>query len=113
MKLDQNTKRWMELPAYQDLMRQVHVDIYVGLKNGVPAKDCKKALLQLANVIKNSVKWDPTIPRPPQRFVTKVISCPKCKGTGQVQLPPAYPRFHTAWKDCPDCYGEGRVATTA
>lgn len=33
----------------------------------------------------------------------KKRKCRTCKGTGRVQLPPAYPRFHPADGDCPDC----------
>jgi Holliday junction resolvase RusA-like endonuclease len=29
--------------------------------------------------------------------------CPTCKGSGRIELPPAYPRFHAAYRDCPDC----------
>lgn len=47
----------MQLPAYQELMRQIHVDIYVGLKNRAPASECKKALQELANEISESVDW--------------------------------------------------------
>lgn len=47
----------MSLPAYQELMRQIHVDIYVGLKNNVDPKECKKALQELAAEISKSVDW--------------------------------------------------------
>jgi len=100
----------MELPAYQELMRQVHTDIYVGCKNGFN-KDCEEALNELAGVIKRSVHFDPqTVSQVKKSFKTKVIKCPTCKGKGQVPLPPAYPRFHAAYKDCPDCDGKGKVA---
>lgn len=107
--MNQNTQRWMELPAYQELMRQVHTDIYVGCKNGFN-KDCEEALNDLADVIKRSVHWDLKFAGPKKTFKTKVVKCPNCKGKGEVPLPPAYPRFHTYYENCPDCDGKGKVA---
>lgn len=35
--------------------------------------------------------------------------CSRCGGTGQVELPPGYPRFHTVYDKCPQCRGTGQV----
>ena len=110
MKLDQNVERWMKLPAYQELMRQVHRDIYIGLKNGIDPEIPRRALNQFADTIKKSVNWGSVSVEPKKKFVTKVIACPKCKGKGRVRLESAYPRFHAAYDDCPDCCGEGKIA---
>jgi hypothetical protein len=57
-----NTKRWVDSNNYKDLMRQVHVDIHIGLKYGVNPEEMKQALSELAEEIKNSVVWEPLKP---------------------------------------------------
>lgn len=46
------TERWIKNEDFQNFMRQVHVDIYVGVKNGFPYQD---ALDELAEYIRTSV----------------------------------------------------------
>jgi hypothetical protein len=49
--------RWTRSPEYQNLMRQIHTDIYVGVKNGASSQEIQLTLKALADIIANSVKW--------------------------------------------------------
>lgn len=46
-------KYWLENKEFKGFMRQVHVDIFVAVKNGMPYQD---ALDELAEYIRTSVK---------------------------------------------------------
>lgn len=52
-------RKWKTDPRLNDFMRQVHVDIYVGLKNGLPVRIAKKALHELCKDLEESVEWIP------------------------------------------------------
>ena len=54
-----NVQRWLDNEHFQNFMRQVHTDIYVGLKNGVSADDIEEALTELADHIAYSVDLNP------------------------------------------------------
>ena len=45
-------QRWINNTHYQAFMRQVHVDLAVGFKNGVKMQESRKALNDLAQIIK-------------------------------------------------------------
>jgi hypothetical protein len=50
-------ERWKQLPAYQELLRQVHLDMHVGLKNGASAEEVQEALEDLSIEIFRSVDF--------------------------------------------------------
>jgi hypothetical protein len=59
---NQNVQRWLKNPDYQNFIRQVHLDIYVGVKNGANYIEAKAALVELGQEIANSVDFNPQIP---------------------------------------------------
>lgn len=64
MKSDnQNVQRWLNNEDFQKFMRQVHADIFVGLKHGDSELETKVALALLAHEIVNSVNFDPVVPK--------------------------------------------------
>jgi glycine cleavage system regulatory protein len=49
-------KRWKRLPEYQGLLRQIHVDAFVGLKNGASIEEIRKALKNFAEEVKKDLE---------------------------------------------------------
>ena len=54
--MNENVKRWLENQDLQNFIRQVQVDIYVGMKNGVSEREVNWALFDLLNAIDNKVR---------------------------------------------------------
>ena len=57
MKSEEQLQRWKNSEPFKVLMRQIHADIFVGSKNGVPEQELKDTLEALTEEIKNSVEW--------------------------------------------------------
>lgn len=57
-------QRWLNDQNFQNFLRQVHVDAYVGLKNGVKPVEIEEALLELGRVIVDSIELQPQTPKP-------------------------------------------------
>jgi hypothetical protein len=51
-------QRWLDNENFQNFLRQVHMDIHVGLKNGASVGEVKGALGLLAHAIVTSVNFD-------------------------------------------------------
>ncbi len=59
MKSDnENVQRWLNNEHFQNFLRQVHTDIYVGLKNGVSPVEIHAALEELGQQIVDSVQLE-------------------------------------------------------
>ena len=50
-------ERWFQDEHFQNFLRQVHTDIYVGLKHGAPTSDIKKTMKAFCQRFLDSVDF--------------------------------------------------------
>ncbi len=58
MNVTEQVKRWEGLESYDSLLRQIHLDICVGSKNGVCVQELKETLKAFTDNIYYSVVWE-------------------------------------------------------